>query len=74
MFVGVFSFFWGRSKSLQALFHYCLPLLDFLGQVKHFYKSFCVVLIDTYFKPLQKNSLDIVYWQALENTLPKQIP
>jgi hypothetical protein len=32
----VFNFLGKIPKSIQVLFHFCLPFLDFLGHVMHF--------------------------------------
>jgi hypothetical protein len=36
VFIGVFNFLAFKTKSMQALSHVYLPLLDFLGHVIHF--------------------------------------
>jgi hypothetical protein len=51
VFTGVFNFLLGKFELAQALFYSCLSLPNFLGQVINFYKSYCVVLIDSYFNP-----------------------
>jgi len=43
------------------------PFLIFFGQVMHFHKSPWATLIETYCKPLQKNSSVVAYYHALKN-------
>ncbi len=68
IFIKVFSFVGFKLASIQSLFHFLQPLLDFFNQVMHFYKSTLVDLIDTYLKFLQTLSLVVAYWHTLEKT------
>ncbi len=67
VFIGIFNFLGGKLKLTHALFHSCLPFLDFLGQIVHLYKYLWLTLVYTYFKPLQTFSFVVTYWHALEN-------
>jgi len=75
VFTKVFSFLGLKLASMQALFHFLCPLLNFFGQVMHFCKFAYVDLINAYFKFLQTLSLVVVYSHALEkhdqNKFPK---
>jgi hypothetical protein len=71
-FIGIFHFLGSKLEFEQALFHSCLPFLDFLSQGIHFCKYDWVDLIETNLKFLQFFSLVVAYWHALEKTCPKQ--
>jgi hypothetical protein len=61
VFIRIFKFLFGRFDITQVFFHCCLIFLDFLGHVMYFCKSNCVVLIDTYYNPLQTSSFVVAY-------------
>ncbi len=46
VFIGVFRFLAVNPKSMQALSHVYLPLLDFLGHVIHFWMALWAAFID----------------------------
>jgi len=74
VFIGVFNFLGGTFEITHAFSNSCLPFLDFFGHIIHFCKSPCAILIGTYCNFSQTFSSIIVYWQALENAWPKQMP
>jgi hypothetical protein len=53
VYIGIFDFLGGRLKYEQFLFHSCLPFLQNLGKVIHFYKFEYVDLIKTNLRFLQ---------------------
>ncbi len=68
------QFPWGTFEITHAFSNSCLPFLDFFGHMMHFCKSPCATLIGTYCNFLQTFFSIILYWQALENAWPKQMP
>ncbi len=64
----MYSFMGHNLDSMQALSHACLPLLDFLGQIIHFWmtnvKDGLVVIFSSI----------IPYWHTFEIACPKQVP
>ncbi len=74
VFTRMFNVFGQIIVSTQALFHSCLPFLDFLGEIMHFCKYAWIDLMDIYFKFLQFFSSIVPYWDAFEKTWLKQVP